>query len=65
MKTITIENKTHNSLWLFKIKSKAKSLDDVIQIMLKVYRERLKQDKKDEWGEDYFRFPKGKGDIKT
>ena len=61
MKTITIENKTHNSLWLFKIKSKAKSLDAVIQIMIKCYRERLKQDKKDEWGQNYFDYPASKG----
>ena len=39
MKTITVKDKTHKELWLFKIKAKAKNLDAVIQVMIKCWRD--------------------------
>lgn len=46
-KTIGITEKTHEELWLFKIKAKAKSLEDVIKILIEENK-RMKGGVKDE-----------------
>jgi len=44
-KSIQVSEKTHQELMLFKIKSKARNLEEVMQIVIKKLKEELKNEK--------------------